>query len=497
MALLFFLSIAPFIFFLLLLLLKKTSLLFASLATLSLTLVLSLIVWRILPSFVYLSFIKGFFVAFDIFIIIFGAIFFLEILKSGKVIDSISYYLESISKDYRVKVIILAWFFENFLEGTAGFGTAGVIIAPILVSLGLSPITAVVISLLGNSTSVAFGAAGTPIRVGFADLSTPLLPIYTALINCVGLIVPIFILSTLVFNQKNKKEQFKEALPFAIWSGVAFVLPSLLTVFLGQEFPSILGSVIGLLLVIFTTKIGIFLPKNIRTIDGSKPKDGQSLLKDIFPYFLLVILLVIGKYFLPSIKINVFGVTHSFNLFNPGFIFVLSGLPFAFFWKKGGNIPSLIKSSFSKSVNPFLVILLMSTMVQLMTNSGQNLSFIPSSLGLIAKSFENFLMPLLAPFVGAFGSFLTGSATVSNIMFGNFFKAASEVLRFDTSKILALELVGASAGNMIALSDMLGAEAVVGLHNKERSILKKVVLPCLIYLLLVGLLGMIFVSASH
>ena len=104
-----------------------------------------------------------------------------------------------------------------------------------------------IIALLGNSSSVVFGAAGTPIRIGFEGLGVSSVPYLASLINFVGLIVPAFMLWILVSDKPDRKQQFFGALPFAVWSGIAFVVPSFLVVGLGQEFPSILGSVIGLM----------------------------------------------------------------------------------------------------------------------------------------------------------------------------------------------------------------------------------------------------------
>lgn len=493
--LLFILSITPLIFFLLLLFWKKTTLLKSSAFTLILTTALTFFYWKIIPALLLTSFAKGAFVALDIFLIILGAIFFLEILKDLKVIDNVSYYLESFSKDYRVQVIILAWFFENFLEGTAGFGTASVIVVPLLIGLGLPPIRAVIISLLGNSTSVIFGAAGTPIRVGFAGLDYPSIPQLSAWINCIGFIVPIFMLLAIVADKEDKKKQFWEALPFAVWAGIAFVVPSALTVFLGQEFPSILGSVIGLLLVLLTSKLGIFTPKNIRSAhEMSKPRQTLSYFKAFFPYFLLIVFLILEKVFLGSANLLIpLGINHKFGLFNPGFSFLIAGLVTVLFWGSSKHRTPLqaIKTAISKSIGPFLVIAFISIVVQLMINSGQNLSGLSSSIALIAQQFETALLPFWTPFIGAFGSFITGSATISNIMFGNFLDIASKATGMDTAKILALALVGGAAGNMTALADILAVETVVGLKNQERAILRGVIIPCLIYLVIAGIVGLL------
>src|SRR5574344_231200 len=116
------LAILPFVVFVFLLIRNKTTLLNVSLITLSLYTLISLFFCRIDVNFLAISYSKGFFVALDILFIIFGAIFFLEILKRFNVINNVSYYLSNFSKDYRIQIIVIAWLFEAFLEGTAGFG---------------------------------------------------------------------------------------------------------------------------------------------------------------------------------------------------------------------------------------------------------------------------------------------------------------------------------------------------------------------------------------
>ncbi|HJX45611.1 MAG TPA: L-lactate permease [Patescibacteria group bacterium] len=488
------LSLTPFFLFLILLLWKRTSLFWVSLITLVLFLILSLIFWKTYPVYIVGSLTKGFLVALDIFFIIFGAIFFLEVLKSLNIIQNICFYLESLSKDHRIQVIILAWLFENFLEGTAGFGTPSTVVAPLLVGIGLTPISAVIIALLGNSASTVFGAAGTPIRVGYSDLATPSLPLFAARYNIIGLLVPVFILWILVAKEKNSKKQFLEGLPFAVWTGIAFVIPSLLTVFLGQEFPSIIGAVIAILLVLITTKLKIFIPKNVEDPHPIKPPEKLlPLTKIIIPYAVLIILLVLGKFFLAPISISVpLIIKHSISFFNPGFAFILVGIPVAIFFSKAENILfTTLKIAMRRTIEPFLVIVFMSGVAQLMINSGHNFSQFPSMLGVIALGFKNAFLPLWAPIIGAFGSFITGSATISNLMFGNFLALAAKEVGLNVGKILALALVGAAAGNMIALADIIATEAVVGLKNEERKILKGVIIPCLVYVLIVGLVGLL------
>jgi len=490
------LSITPFILFLVLLLAAKLPLLNVSIITVGLTLALKIYYWKILPLFVLNSFIKGTLVAFDIFVIIFGAIFFLEVLSNLKIIENVSYYLKSLLKDYRVQVILLAWMFEGFIEGTAGFGTPASIVVPLLVSIGLSPLTAVTIGMLGNSTAGAFGAVGTPVRVGFAGLDVSEVTKYGTIFNLAGFLVPVFMLWILASIQKDRWKNFWEAVPFAIWAGVAFVVPSYLVSKLGPEFPSILGSLIGMVLILITIKLGLFVPKNKRHLEEAKVMEVKlPAYKVIIPYILLIGLLIVGKFVLGSINLEFpWGFSYKLNLFNPGLAFLVAGLPIALLWGKGNLVFKSSGSALKRSINPFLVVVSMSTMVQLMINSGNNLSGLPSSLTTISKVFELKSLPFLAPFIGAFGGFITGSVTVSNIMFGSFLNSASLALNYYPAIILSLGLIGGAAGNMIALADVISAEAVVNLKNQTRFVLKGLIIPCLIYLTLVGIMGLIVIG---
>lgn len=491
----FILAVLPFGLFLGLLLFKKITLFQISFLALVLELLIQVFYWKLMPLFLLNSVIKGFFVAFDIFLIVLGAVFFLEILKSLKIIENINLYLKSISKDYRVQVILLAWFMINFLEGMAGFGTPGAIVVPILVSIGLSPLTAVIISLLGNSSAGVFGAVGTPIRVGFSGLDITGVPWLAVLFNSVGFLIPMFMLYVMVKNQKEKWQHFREVLPFALWSGFLFVISSIVVVGFGQEFVSVVGSILAIILVVVSIKMKIFLPKNERSINNEEIKMmSVPFYKVVTPYLVVIVLLVIGKLILKTVQISFpWGYLHSFNLFNPGFIFIVAGVPFALWWGKRGLIIESAKKAIVRTVEPFLVILSMSTMIQLIISSGNNISGLPSVLSILTRNLSGSTLPFITPFLGAFGAFITGSITISNILFGNILAQAGYLYNLSVGKILALEVSGAAIGNSMAIADIMAAEAVVGMKNKTRSVLRGVVGFCLISLSILGILGIIFI----
>ena len=124
------------------------------------------------------------------------------------------------------------------------------------------------------------------------------------------------------------------------------------------------------------------------------------------------------------------GYKYKLGLFNPGLAFLITGVPIAAIWGRKGIFSKSLTSAIKGSLTPFLVIISMSTTVQLMINSDLNISDWLSSLATISKVFEINSLPFFAPFIGAFGGFITGSVTVSNIMFGNFLTSASQALVF-------------------------------------------------------------------
>ncbi len=495
------LAATPIILVILLLFLFRKPLVFASPITFIYTLLLGAYYWQVRPVILVGSVAKGFLVAVDIIIIIFGALVFLEFLKKTGLLESIEYYLSRISPDKRIQMIILAWFLGSFIEGTAGFGTPAAIVAPLLVGLGFPAITSVAVALIANSTAVAFGAVGTPIRIGFEGLEVTGVAQQAGLINLfAGAIIPVMLLFVLVYGvEKRFSRNITEAVPFALWAGFCLTIPYYFFTFLGQEFPSLLGPLVGLVLVSLTTKLGWFVPKNTWTISDAKKKISlhgkEPLLKVFMPYILLIGFLIIGKFTLTSYPFTVSGpITHSLNPYNPGFAFLLALVVYSLLYNVSfANIAMSAKQTVKILLVPFTVIFFIAGFVQLMMHSGNNYTGLESMINVLAGLIEVKALPFLAPFIGGFGSFIAGSATVSNLLFGQFQATAAANLGLSVASILALQLVGAGIGNMLALTNIVAAQATVKLKNREAEIFLKTLIPSIIYAVIAGIIGLILV----
>jgi lactate permease len=101
------------------------------------------------------------------------------------------------------------------------------------------------------------------------------------------------------------------------------------------------------------------------------------------------------------------------------------------------------------------------------------------------------IWPFFAPLLGALGAFFAGSATISNLTFANIQDSIARTLGFDRTSILALQSVGAAMGNMVAISNIVAVSSILGLINQEGFILKRTVIPLMVYGLIAGLSGLI------
>jgi lactate permease len=137
--------------------------------SLAVTATVSLFIWRVPVREVLAATLEGMVIAVSILWIVFGAIVLLKVLAASGALDVIRIGFTRITPDPRAQVVIIAWLFGAFLEGAAGFGTPAAITAPLLTALGFSPMAAVVLALVADSSPVSFGALGTPVIVGVAQ----------------------------------------------------------------------------------------------------------------------------------------------------------------------------------------------------------------------------------------------------------------------------------------------------------------------------------------
>ncbi|MBD3412831.1 MAG: L-lactate permease [Candidatus Aminicenantes bacterium] len=512
-----------------------------------LTVALSLTLWQVDLTRVAASAVQGLFITFDILWIIFGAILLLNTLKHSGALCAIRTGFTNISPDRRVQMVIIAWLFGSFIEGSAGFGTPAAIAAPLMVALGFPALAAVMIGMMIQSTAVTFGACGTPILIGvrgglqgpevMAQLTSAgsdfgsflrVITAHSAVFHGItGTLIPILmvVMLTRFFGSKKSWSEGLSILPFALFSGLAFTVPYTLTgIFLGPEFPSLLGALIGLAIVTFAAQKKFLLPQDTWDFPPQSKWDstwkGQikvdldhQTVKTMpswvawIPYLLVALFLVLSRLpqlpvggFLQSVQIQWSDVFHTeitsstAPLYLPGTILLaVVFLTFVLHKMK----PAALRAAFSESSRMILgagfVLIFTVPMVRIYMNSGINTAGLPSMPVAMAQwvaSNVGSIWPFFAPSIGALGAFIAGSNTVSNLMFSLFQYSVADKLMISGAVIVALQAVGAAAGNMVAIHNVVAASATVGILGQEGSILRKTILPTLYYVTVVGILGL-------
>ena len=73
--------------------------------------------------------------------------------------------MRRLSSDKRLQLVLIAFCFGAFLEGTGGGGAPVAIAGSFLIGLGFNPFQAATLCLVANTAPVAWGGVGNPIRV--------------------------------------------------------------------------------------------------------------------------------------------------------------------------------------------------------------------------------------------------------------------------------------------------------------------------------------------
>ena len=502
--------------------------------------------WGVTEKRILASTLQGLIITFNILWIIFGAILLLNTLKYSGAIRTIRQGFSGISSDRRIQVILIGWLFGCFIEGASGFGTPAAVAAPLMVAVGFPPLGAVIFGMMIQSTPVSFGAVGTPLIVGVQggldkiSLTEQLasnglewnsffqiIVSEVAIIHAIcGTFMPVFLIMimTRFFGSNKSWTEGLSIFPFTIFSAISFTIPYVLTgIFLGPEFPSIIGGLIGLAVVTIAIKNNFLVPKDqwdfpplnkwptfwLGNIKISIEKDNKNKkINDIlawFPYILLALLLVISRTYQPVTKflksidfkfLNILDeekISSGFQiLYLPGGILIFVCVVTFFIHRMSFHKISMAILDSSKTIlGAGFVLLFTVPLVRIMINSGINTNNIISMPIAMAQGMADLMgniYPMFAPTVGAVGAFLAGSNTVSNLMFSQFQFETANLLGLSGALMVAAQSVGAAAGNMVAIHNIVAASATVGLIGKEGMILRITILPTIYYLLASGII---------
>ena len=524
--------------------------------------VLAMSVWHLSGLRIGALFIEGVINAIGVLIIVFGAILIYYTLTYSGAMETIQAGMTKISPDRRVQAIIIGYLFAAFIEGAAGFGTPAALAAPLLMGLGFPPLCAAVICLCFNSFPVTFGAVGTPVIMGFKSLTEKAAGMgiteadqlfkligenVTLMHGAMIFILPIFMLGFMTrFFGKNKSwgEGFA-AWPFCILAGICFAVPYYLVAWLaGPEVPSLVGGIVGLAVLIALAKAGVCIPREvwnfapqsewkpewsgeIQASDKTEYKEHMSQFMAWLPYVLCGIILVLTRVLaaMPSTKATILaifknpllhwgmadilgekGVKAFFDLlWLPGtvpFIFVAL-LTILLHGMNGEKVAGAWSTTFKKMVAPTIALIAAVSLVSIFKGTQNNpdgLLSMPLAMATVCANAVGQAWPALASYIGGLGAFITGSNTVSDMLFADFQWDVATKLGYNMMQhisVVAAQGTGGAAGNMICIHNIVAACAVLGLIGREGQILRLTIWPFLLYTIPVGIVASILCFVSY
>ncbi|MGV3043153.1 L-lactate permease [Staphylococcus rostri] len=492
--------------------------------------VLGYLFWGIDGGVITASFLQGVHKTLTIILILFGALTLLNTLRETNAVARINAGFQNVSHDMRVQVIIVAFLFGSLIEGASGFGTPAMVTAPLMVALGFKPLTSVVTALIADSVSVSFGAVGTPILVGLStlkDANDTLFHMTTMRVTVVellsGVMIPFIMVATMVFffGKNGKAKAILEIAPWTLLIGVVYVFTAWFYAMLtGPEFVSILTPLTVLVVAVFTARKGILIPKTIwqdALVDdydasAAPAKHEMSLLSAWSPYLIVVALLLLTRVVAPVKEFTTSVFNLSWNeilgyerissswelLYSPGTILLVSAFLAVLIQRKSiRNFTKACRESIKTIRITTITLIATLAMVHVFSNSGLNGNDLLSMPEFIAEGMASTfgdVWLVIAPFLGALGSFITGSATVSTLTFAPIQANIAQAIGADVYTVLGAQVIGAAAGNMICVHNVVAVCAVVNMPGKEGSVISKTLGPAMLYCILAGISTLIMAS---
>ena len=481
----------------------------SSLITLIVSILVGLFVFHYPLADTGLSIVYGMLKAiFPILIIIIMAVFSYNILVHTKKMEVLKAQFSSVSTDKSIQVLLLTWGFGGLLEGMAGFGTAVAIPAAILISLGFQPVFSAVTSLIANSVATAFGAIGTPVIVlaqqtGITDL---------ALLgqNVIFQLSPLMFLVpfTLLIMTDPRLKIIPRHIFLSVLVGSVSLLTQYLSVkYIGVTTPAVLGSLASIVTIVIYGK----LTKSKQYVEVNKSLHRYTLtqtLKAWSVYGSILLLIVLMSPLLPfkamlqdyvsfNLTFNIFDNVKQMSVakivkiscMDAGVLLFLGSIIGGII--QGAGILELFKLLMQVLIKQKRTIITVCSLIALssiMDFSGMIL-VIGMALALATGSFY----PLFAPAIGCLGTFLTGSDTSSNILFGKLqTSVAHQIPGADPSWFAAANTAGATGGKIISPQSIAVATSACEQQGKEGEIMKKALPFALAYIIIVGIMVYFF-----
>lgn len=483
---------------------------------------------------------KGVWDSLPILFVIFAALLLYRIGTAAGAFHALRHGVEKHTKNRVFLVLAFGWVFASFTQGIAGFGAPIVIVAPILLALGVKPVYAVVIPLIGHAWAKFFGTLGVGwlATVQVVDIEDEVL---TALLTSLLLLIPIGLAGVGIAWMMGKMRAVKHALPFILIQTAIIGGGQIGFVFVSPELSSFLATSLGMIALLPLARWSRYskdpeienmsaMEENGEQSKSDNPEEAQEdkepstpimgLGWALAPYGILtvisVVVLAIGpvQSFLESFSFGPsfpevttgYGITNDAEdayepfaiLAHPSGLLLFAALGAwilyaarGYFskWREQADPPPIWSSALSEATPASAAVVTFLVLASIFSHSGQ---VDVLALGVAAVSAPP-VYAVAATFIGIIGTLVTSSSTSSNILFAPMQDAVATNQELPQSAILAAQSVGGAIGNVIAPVNVVLGTTAVGASGQEGIVIRKALIWLLPVAVLTGLATLLMI----
>lgn len=453
---------------------------------------------------------KGLWNSLSIILVVFPALLIYEVSREAGGLSAIQAGMQNFTPDKVLQVLAIGWIFVSFLQGITGFGVPVAVGAPLLIGLGVRPLDAVLIALLGQAWGNTFGTLGIAwdglvSQVDGGNLQVIHNTIFwsTATLGLLNIVFGFFIVR-IAGGYAGIKRHSVTVLVLGVIQGLAQMWMAFLNPMLSNFFAATVGLVVifGIGKLPFYQQAASLYPPPERKLAADQPdsrglKPVMSMGQAFLPYLLLIGMAVIvllnnniknylGQWKMaPAFagKVTQLGfATADISRYSPLAPFVHSGtflflaaLAGYIWYRWRGYIPRdglgrILANSLSKTIPSGIAVVGLMSMAKVMDDTGQTTMLAQGTTAMVGAAY-----PVFSPFIGMLGTFMTGSNLSSNILFGGFQEKVAVILHLDKAPILAVQTVGGAIGCLIAPSKVLLGTTNAGVLGQEGEVIRRLV----------------------
>lgn len=450
---------------------------------------------------------KGIWSALIILVIVWTAILMYQVGEEAKAFIVIKNGMRKLLPNELLLVLAMGWIFESFLQGITGFGVPVAVGAPLLIGIGVKPMWAVILPLLGQAWGNTFGtlAAAWDSLAMSANLAAGskeylVTALWTAAFIWFWNAITGFAICWFYGKGKALKKGFLAVAVMSLIQGGGELLLTQVNTTLSCFLPSCLSLVVLLLMgrmKMYKEEWSIedsdLMNREFTENAGEEEAPDMTLVQAFIPYFLLSALTLIVLLVKPINELLSqvqFGLpfpetstgygfvneaSKSFSPFQPFthasmFLFISSIIGLFYYkhkgWIKEGGVRRIFAKSVTMTMPSGIAVIGLVIMSKIMSGTGQTVVLANGISKVLGKVYVVF-----APFVGLLGTFMTGSNMSSNILFGDFQIQTAHLLDVNAAAILGAQSAGGAIGSAVSPSKIILGTTTANILGSEGEVL--------------------------